>query len=219
MQIKFQKKITDYDYLVMFDLASKVSGICVWSVKEHRPISTKVMKVTGDGLPVYTLYELIDAFFTELRQTVSLDRALVAKEAMPIQAGKFSTIQTLIALARSHAILDFYLEDHNIDCYDTTGIYPASTRAYFKKIHPMENGVHEEKEDINKFVVDKYSLQPKTLDESDAIFLAETLIDSKWNKDIDDEIREVKRHKKTLKAPHAIAVCDDKIQFLLSLKI
>ena len=29
MEIKFKDKIDTYDYLIMFDLASKITGVCV----------------------------------------------------------------------------------------------------------------------------------------------------------------------------------------------
>lgn len=29
MEVKGKKSLVDYDYLIMFDLASKISGVCV----------------------------------------------------------------------------------------------------------------------------------------------------------------------------------------------
>lgn len=219
MYVKFDKGIDGYRYLVMFDLASKVTGVCLWNIGEDRPERTDIIKVGGTHEPpTVGLYRQLELYFGGLEREISLKDILVSKEAMPIQAGKFTTIQTLVSLAKSHAILELFLYQYGIDSYDGVGVYPASTRAYFKHICPLPDGRHEEKTDINAYVVGKYGLPPISLDESDAVFLAETLIHSKWNRDIDEEIREVKRHRKTLKAAHAIAACDDRISALSKMK-
>lgn len=221
MEIKFKKALTEFDCLVMFDLASKVSGVCLWDLRKNAPIKTSVLKVSGSSeSPVAELWGLIDSYFGELNKiSISSDRVLVAKEAMPTQLrGGSSTVQTFLALARSHATLDLYLQLHGIAAYDHVGVYPISTHAYLKKLNGWEAGHPVEKIDIREFVEREYGLMGLTLDESDSVFLAKTFVDVKWNKDIDERIREVKRHKKGLKAPHAIASCDDEIARLASLK-
>lgn len=219
MYIKFHKTLKNYKYLVMFDLASKITGVCLWNLGSNCPEQTTIIRVDKtEHSSTVELYNQLKIYFDELSKKVPLKDILVYKEAMPIQAGKFTTIQTLMALAKSHAILDLFLYQYNIDSYDNIGVYPASTRAYFKRVCPLPEGQHEEKTDINNYVINKYHLASLSLDESDAVFLAETFIQSKWNKDIDEEIREIKRHKKTLKATHAIIACDEKIGFLLNLK-
>ena len=40
MQIKFTQHLEKYKYLIMFDLASKVSGVCVWDIKASKPLKT-----------------------------------------------------------------------------------------------------------------------------------------------------------------------------------
>ena len=123
-------------------------------------------------------------------------------------------------MAKAHAILDLYLYQHDIDVYDYVGIYPITTHNYLKKILNKSKADKVDKDDIKKYVVDYYKLkQDITFDESDAVFLAKTLIDVKWNKDIDEEIKVKKRHKKTLKAQHAIKNVDDQIKELEIKKI
>ena len=218
--IKGKIKLNTYKYLVMFDLASKITGVCLWDLQSHKPIQTEVIKVdTSAGLPVASLYDALDGYFNAISQIVPLESVLVYKEAMPTQLrGGSSTVQTFIALARSHAVLDLYLDQHNIDSYDTIGVYPASTHAYFKHLKGLGNADKVDKQMVNEYVRQQYDLPALTLDESDAVFLAETFVRSKWNRDIDELVREVKRHKKTLKASHAINECDNKIGILLSLK-
>ena len=220
MYVKGKVKLNTYKYLVMFDLASKITGVCLWDLTKDEPIQTGVLKIDiSAGLPVASLYDALEKYFNAISKIVSLDDILVYKEAMPTQLrGGSSTVQTFIALARSHAILDLYLDQHDIDSYDVTGVYPASTHAYFKHVKGLGAADKVDKQMINDYVRERYHIDELTLDESYAVFLAETFIKSKWNRDIDELVREVKRHKKTLKAPHAINECNNKIEVLLSLK-
>lgn len=148
-----------------------------------------------------------------------MKKVLISKESAPLQAGKFTTAQTLIALGKSHAILDLYCVLRGFYVYDYVGISPATTHSYLKKLNNWDSKHPVQKEDILAFLQQEYKVGNISLDESDAVFLAITLIGVHWNKQIDEEIREVKRHKKTLKAKHAIQSCDDRISELLILKI
>lgn len=222
MEIKGLKNIKDFDYLIMFDLASRVSGVCVWDIHLQKPHS--IYKIIVDKekveLPVAELYNKIDLLFSELGKEIDLSKVFVSKEAMPTQVhGGNSTIQTFLALAKSHAILDYYTFTHNIPVYDYTGVYPISTHAYLKKLLEKDKDYKIQKTDIRDYVCDKYDLQVETLDESDAVFLAQTLIEFKWNKDLDELIRERKRHRKTLKLSSAIKKVDEEITKLENLRL
>ena len=222
MEIKTKKSLQEFDYLIMFDLASKISGVCVWDIKNHRPYKIQKIEVNKEKveLPAFELYNKIDLLFLELGKEIDLSKVFVSKEAMPSQVhGGNSTIQTFVALARSHAILDYYMMEHGIPVYDYTGVYPISTHTYLKKILGKEKDYKIQKTDIKDYVCEKYGLQVETLDESDAVFLAQTLIESKWNKDIDDAIREQKRHKKTLKLSSAIKKVEEEITKLENLRL
>ena len=219
MQVKFTKKITDYKYLVMFDLASRVSGVCLWDLIKNIPISTDKIIVSGElELPVAEQYLLIDQYFQKIqtKYNIKKEEILVSFEAAPsqIRSGNASTIQTFIALAKSHAILDYFLYSNDIATYDYVGVYPITTHAFFKQIMGLGKDDKVKKEDIREYLYKEYNLSNLSLDESDAIFLALTLVKSKWNKDIQEKIREKKRHKKTLKAPHAIKAVEEEIVFL-----
>lgn len=219
MQVKFTKKITDYKYLVMFDLASRVSGVCLWDLIKNIPISTDKIIVSGElELPVAEQYLLIDQYFQKIqtKYNIKKEEILVSFEAAPsqIRSGNASTIQTFIALAKSHAILDYFLYSNDIATYDYVGVYPITTHAFFKQIMGLGKDDKVKKEDIREYLYKEYNLSNLSLDESDAMFLALTLVKSKWNKDIQEKIREKKRHKKTLKAPHAIKSVEEEIAFL-----
>lgn len=222
MIVRCNRKLKDYDYLVMFDLASHKTGVCVWDIKNNKPVKTCTLVVTKeDGIFVSNLYEQIHEFFVktimELRTTSS--QIFISKEAMPTQLrGGSSTVQTFIALAKAHAILDLCSKNFGLDVYDYTGVYPATTHAYLRKVLGLESKAAIDKKDIKKYIEENYGITVNSLDESDAVFLAVTLINTKWNKDIDEEIKEVKKHKKILKSAKAIRDCDDLMEELEKLK-
>ena len=221
MEVKNKKALNEYKYLVVFDLASKISGICLWDIEKHKPIKTSVIEVKTCDSKIKQLYNEIQLYFKTLEATgIQMNEILVCKEAMPTQVhSSASTIQTFIALAKSHAILDLFLINNNIDFYDEIGIYPISTHAYFRHLKELDKKEKVDKKMINQFVQQKYNIHCGTLDESDAVFLAQTFVDVKWNRDLDESIKEVKRHKKTLKATHAIKEQEEEIKRLNSLKI
>lgn len=223
MEIKFKKKLSDYKYLVMFDLASRVSGVCVFDLAKQEPLFTRVIKVDGsivEELPAAELKQQIDNFFLDLiHREIPLSDIVVSKECMPMQVHGSSTINTFVALARSHAILDVYCYEHAIDVYDYTGVYPASTHAYYKKLLDCDKETKVTKEMIRDYLYQIYpNLKELTLDESDAVFLAKTLYDIKINHDIEERIRQIKRHRKTLKSESAIKKLNEQIEVLNSLK-
>lgn len=222
MIIKGKQKLQDFDFLVMFDLASRISGVCIWDIKNNRPYKIEKIEVNKEKseLPVAELYHKIDFLFTELGKEIDLSKVFVSKEAMPSQVhGGNSTIQTFIALSRSHAILDYYTFEHNIPVYDYVGVYPITTHTHLKKLLGKEKDYKIQKTDIRDYVCEKYNIQVETLDESDAVFLAQTLIESKWNKDLDELIREQKRHKKTLKLASAIHKVEEEMTKLENLRL
>ena len=223
MEIKYAKKLIEYSYLVMFDLATRSTGVCVWDLKKGRPALTYNIVTTGNtGNRAKELWDELDRFFVYFTKKLGLDNyseVLVYRELCPIQQGRFTTAKTLISLGKSHAVLDLYLAENNLDYYDLEGISPSTTHAYFRRLNDLEPKDKVEKEDVRAYLVQEYGIDPKLcLDESDAVFLAKTFVDVFWNQKIDEEIKEKKRHRKTLKAPSAIAAVDAEIDRLKGLK-
>lgn len=222
MVIQGKKGLNEYKYLVMFDLASHNTGVCLWDIENNIPLKTfSIVADKVDGIFVSNLYKQLDIFFNKLLDMgIKKKEIFVSKEAMPVQLrGGSSTVQTFIAMAKAHAVLDLFLDQHDIDVYDYRGVYPATTHAYLKKLLGEDAKKTVDKKDIKEYVTKTYGIEVNNFDESDATFLAATLVGSKWNKDVQEEIKEVKRHKKTLKANKAIADCDAKLEFLISLII
>ncbi len=222
MVIKYEKHIRDYKYLLSFDLASHNTGICLWDIQNYKPIKTFMLVTKKSESFVYDLYNNLDNFFKKLveEEKIELKDLFVCKEAMPAQLrGGSSTVQTFMALAKSHAILDLFLQQHNIDVYDFVGIYPATTHACLRKILQVDSKFTIDKDTIKEYIKSEFGLDVLNYDESDAAFIAVTLITSKWNKDILEEIKEVKKHQKQLKSARAIADCESTIEFLANLTI
>lgn len=224
MEIKFKRRHDEFKYLLMFDLASRNTGVCLWDIAKNKPINTAVLKVTGEEeLPAAELIHVIRDYFKILVKDYGIDvrhEILVVKEAMPTQLhGGASTVQTFIALARSHCVLDTILYDNEIPTYDYVGIYPITWHNYFKKLVGGDKDMKVTKELVHEYVMQHYHFNHElSLDESDAVFLCYTFLNVKWDNDLCEQIREVKRHRKTLKAPHAIRACDEEIQRLNGLK-
>lgn len=223
MEAKFRKKLSEYDYLVIFDLATRSTGACVWDLRKGKPLYTENLLTTGKtGNRAKELWDALDSFFVHLACRLGAiypSRILVHRELCPIQQGKFTTAKTLISLGKSHAVLDLFLEEWAIDYYDLDGISPSTTHAYFRKLAGLDARAKVEKEDIRDYLVREYGIDPSTgLDETDAMFLAKTFVEVFWDRQIDEEIKEKRKHRKGLKAPSAIAAVDSEIERLRSLK-
>lgn len=159
MQVKFKQELLQYKYLVMFDLASKKTGVCVFDLANKRPFYTEVIEVEGhQELSTAELQEKINNFFLNLtHHNISLSQILVSKERMPTQIhGGSSTVQTFVALARSHAILDTYLYTHEIATYDYIGVAPITTHSYIRKLLNLEKTDKITKDIIRDYVIAEY---------------------------------------------------------------
>ena len=167
----------------MFDLASKVTGVCLWDIKNKKPVTTFVIQVkNNEELGIASLHKQIDILFKNLENNfqITKDQILVSKEQAPIQVhNKFTTAQTLISLGKSHAVLDLYCYNNNIDVYDYVGVAPITTHCYFKKVTDWPKERPVAKDDIRDYLysIKEYNLQDISLDESDAVFLAKTLVE------------------------------------------
>jgi hypothetical protein len=198
-------------HILMFDLASHITGWCLYDSVRGIPLRHGLIVVDRDGPnPDYDLKE-------QLKKTISSvqsDDLIVSTEAMPTQLrGGSSTIKTFIAMAQAHADLSIACAEAGVRMYDRIGVYPASTHAYLRRLLGKDMNFKPDKDDIRSYCCNLWQLDEKAIsyDESDAMFLAKTLIDVKWDKDIDEKIRDLKRHRKELKEPSAIAKIDKEI--------
>jgi hypothetical protein len=198
-------------HILMFDLASHITGWCLYDSVRGIPLRHGLIVVDRDGPnPDYDLKE-------QLKKTISSvqsDDLIVSTEAMPTQLrGGSSTIKTFIAMAQAHSDLAIACAEAGVRMYDRIGVYPASTHAYLRRLLGKGKDFAPTKDDIRSYCCQLWRLNIESVsyDESDAMFLAKTLIDVKWDKDIDERIKDLKRHRKGLKEPSAIAKIDTEI--------
>ena len=219
MEVKFKRKITDYGYILTFDLAKSKSG---WALLQIEPfqILEKGMITTKkeEAMPWDDYYHQILDIFNFVKQKYG-DNFFIIKECCPQQAGKKSSISALQELGKAHAIFDLATVHADVDYYDWTGVYAVSVKAVFK--HKLQMLESPDKYEINGYIRAAYpeiELGPFELDISDAIGVGITLIERKWNVDLDGEIKAQRKAYKELRSERARKLLMDKIEFLETLR-
>ena len=216
--IKFLKPLQSYDYILSFDLAKINTGWSLIDFKNKKLVlSGKISsECTNTDCIWYNFLCNMHKIFDEVRLIST--KVLVVKEALPIQAGKFTTIKTLQALAQTHAIFDLAVYQEGLDYYDEVGVYAISEKAVFSKLTEIEKPT---KKDILNELKKIYSGcdELEDLDISDSIAVTHTLISAKWNSDIQTEIKELNKKNKTLVLEKKKQEIEQKISFLNTLKI
>lgn len=212
MILHFTKKLQDFDFLICFDLAKFETGVSLLNIKDLNNIKLEnyyqisIDKKTEE--PFGDFYNALGGLFSHIQAYIGdLSKVLVVREKQPSGFNVTTTISTLQALAGIHAILDVYVSALQLTEYED-GIHASSVKAWARK---MTNIDKPQKEDIKKFLENKYpSLRKEnaTLDISDSVAVGQCLIDSKWNADIKDKIKELKKKIKELK----LQVAKDKIE-------
>ena len=224
MNIKFKKSLSDYKYLLSFDLAKKISGWSLWDFKNDEILLTGII----DTGKMSALDMVWNYFSGQISSVVNrcLDRIpnadanllLITKEQLPVQNGKFSTIATLQSLAQVHAVFDLTIFQLGVDTYDDLGIHSVAVKAYFRKLLDIQS---PQKEDIANWIYQKYktyNFSELPFDVTDSLGVGITLINKKWNADIQSEITQIKKEIKGAKAPSKITRLKEEIERLQSLK-
>ena len=210
---KFKKPLSEIDYIISFDLALYKTGISLYNIKQKSIVRTDKIEVShNDETPVATLYTKLKEYLTSAVEKYG-NLLMIIKEAMPAQAGRFTTIATLQTLAKAHAALDIAVAKvDGVDFYDETGVHAVSVKALFK----TEENPKPTKTDIKKAVCAYYGLEVGDLtdDESDSIAVIYTLVKKKWNADINEEIKRIKKEIKGLKQERAIEAHQKRIEEL-----
>lgn len=219
MIYKFSSYITDFDYIVGFDLAYHKSGVAIYSNEKKNIVDTfKVDVQNGREASIFDLYSALGDVLDKISIKYT-GRILAIKEAMPIQCGKFTTVQTLQQLAKAHAALDIclYERSYKYCVYDEVGIHSISVKSLFKRSKEDK----PTKKDIQNRLREIYNLGELEItdDISDAIAVIYTLINKKWNSDIKDEIKSTKKEIKGLKQDFAIKNKEKYINYLKNIMV
>lgn len=219
MIYKFSGSITDFDYIIGFDLAYHKSGIAIFDIEKRSIVDTfKISIQNGRDASIFDLYSTLGAVLDNI--SIKYPGSILAiKEAMPLQCGKFTTVQTLQQLAKAHAALDICLYERpdTYFVYDEVGIHSISVKSLFRKSKEDK----PTKQDIQNRLREIYNLDgfEITDDISDAIAVIHTLINKKWNSDIKEEIKATKKEIKELKQDFTIKNKQRYIDYLKDIMI
>jgi len=183
--IKFQN-IYDYDYILSFDLAKNKTGWAMVDFHNNKIIDCGLIIPPKNESILFFIYNQILSIITKTIRDNK--KVFIIKEKLPNQAGKFTTIASLQALAEVHAIWEVCCEQCGVDVYDYDGVHSRSVKAYYSKICNLKN---PQKSDISNIVCAKYklNLDENTYDITDAIACADTLLYYKYEKDIKEQIK------------------------------
>ena len=218
--VKFKRPLSDFSAIVGIDLASQKTGVTVYSLQTQRFIDfIPVIVKNSEEDRELCLFVQLKELFANLVATYGKEKdILLVEERVPNQAGIHSTVQTLQALMGAHWIMRLAVSmTDGIERYDEHGIHSTSVKALFRTAECPK----PQKSDIRKALVSLYCLDDTKLtdDISDAVAVVHTLLHKRWNADIDDQIKEVKKEIKKLKMKNAIEARQIEIQRLLALKI
>lgn len=219
--VKFNQSIKDYHYVLSFDLAKQKTGWALVDVVEHHIEKYGMITLNDKAIsPWVDLYDKITNVLKDIKEFCreSGNRFFVLKEKLPNQAGRFTTIASLQGLAQVHAIWELACEKSEVECYDFEGVHSVSVKAFYKRKYDVEK---PQKEDIAKLVCENYcfDIGDNPLDITDAIACVQTLVEHKWNEDIKDRIKELKKEQKTYKTEKKKDQINEEIQRLERLKI
>lgn len=214
--MKYKKKLKDIPYIIGVDLALYRTGICVYHPDTDEFTDLQEIQVPHEtDIPMLTLCQGLSQYFQDVIAKYGKG-GIVVQEAMPAQAGPHSTINTLQALAKAHGILELCvcLSD-GLYRYDKIGVYSVSVKALFK----TEEIQKPTKQDIQAALEEIYNFDFANMTEniSDAMAVVYTLVNRKWDNDVKDRKREIKREIKTLKSERAIKTHEKELERLDSL--
>lgn len=199
--VKYNYDLSNYDYILGFDLAKQKTGWALVNIKSNRVEMSGVIilneKVDSVWLDIYdkivVVLECVKKYCQNLEK-----KFFVLKEKLPNQAGRFTTIASLQGLAQVHAIWELACEKSGVEVYDFEGVHAVSVKAFFKRKYGVEK---PQKEDVSKFVCERYGFDigERPLDITDAIACVETLVEHKWDEDIKGKIKQLKKEAKSYK--------------------
>ena len=218
MEIKFHKNYKEYKYICSFDIATHC-GCSVYSILENKILYFEEMYL-GENDSVDYFYKLLFNFFEKLEKEFDIQKRelFVLKERYLLQMmGGRTNIKTIVNLIKWQTIFDLFMQKEGYDVYDNLGIAVATCKSFYRKVLNQKD---ISKLDIQGYVCDYFNIH---IDEN----MTDNISDSmslilpffvKWNKDIDDRIKEIKKEIKQLKQKKVIEIRLDEIKELEKLK-
>lgn len=219
--IKFNQKITDYQYILSFDIAKHLSGYSLIDIINNNIVCVGVIDTKKSKLDFVWdyFYNTVSNIIKDCANMVGGSNLFITKERLPNQNGRFSTIDTLQGLAQAHSIFDLAVHRSGVEFYDYDGVHSVTVKSHFKKLTELEK---PQKEDISEYIQKKYkdfNFDEYPLDVTDSVAVAITLVEKKHNSDIEERIKMVKKEIKKAKTNAKINKLKEEIVFLEHLKI
>lgn len=226
MQVKFNKRLEEYDYILSFDLAKHITGYSLMEIETNKILVSGLVETdSSNGTPWKEFYDKVKETIVFLREKYG-NNFFVLKERLPNQNGPRSSIAALQELAKVHAIFDLLVDQMYLDYYDFLGVSSVSEKAIVRSYTGIEKPT---KDDVFNFVVSVCpNFEPILINEkkkiydtntSDSIMVSLTLILKKWNSDIEAEIKELRKKTKLYKRERDVSLAEEKIGYLQNLKI
>lgn len=217
--VKFNKKLQDYQYICCFDIATHC-GCSVYSLEKQNFIYYIEFNAGYGDDNISAFYDLLNNFFQDIQKNFGVTKensfCLKEKKVLQMMGGK-TTIKTIINLTKLQAVYDLFLYLNDFPVYDWEGISVPTCKAYYRKVLGKKDIT---KQDIQEYVCNYYRISTDGITDniSDSMsFILPFML--KWNKDIDEKIKELKRERKALKAINAIKQKDKEIERLNGLRI
>lgn len=219
--VKYNYNLSNYDYILSFDLAKQKTGWALVNIKSNKIEDFGMIVLDEKANSVWlNIYDKIVVVLESAKKHCQnlRKRFFVLKEKLPNQAGKFTTIASLQGLAQVHAIWELACEKSEVEIYDFDGVHSVSVKAFYKRKYGIKK---PQKEDIAKLVYENYcfDIGNNPLDITDAIACVQTLTEYKWNEDIKDKIKELKKEQKNYKTDKKKNQIAEEIQRLERLEV
>ena len=194
--------LSDKRYILSVDLALAKSGWCVYDLKTRKIIDYGGFKTKASdkmGVRLRVIYKTIKDIAKKY------PNYHIIKESLPRQSGKFTTIKVLQGLAQAHGALEMF--------------YPQADEVHPVTIKCRIGGNRSaSKDDVREIVNGIYNLNLKDNDTSDSVAVLHGF-KIKFNQNIDDEIKKIRKKMKTLKTDKAVKNSNVKIEELENRKI
>lgn len=199
----------DFDYILSFDLAKRLTGWSLYCLKDNSVVEAGMISSVD-----FKEESFWNDYFVEICHILAYikgkygpngKKIVVTKEKMPLQNGPRSTANALLALAMCHSIFDCAVFRSQIPVYDTEGVPAVSEKAFFSNIAKEKNLEISKitKEDIQKIISETTTgldLNEFSLDVSDSVAVSMTLFYWKEERDIKEKIKELKKEQKKFKS-------------------
>ena len=203
-EIKFKYSFDYFDHALCFDLAQYETGVALINIKNNKIEYIKQISVEDkDICPMSIIYDKFNDIWNDIKNIIDVEKMFIVKEQCP-QGSRFSTIKTLQSLARVHGVVDLWIAHKGLKVYSYDGIHASSIKAALKRLIGADKPTKEQiKEYIFNNLNHNFKWDDVTLDISDSIAVFLCLKESKWNIDILEEMKNVKKKIKELKKEKA----------------